>query len=151
VSGNNSRQTFSTPTLAGSMTAFPYTIETAASLDDARLLMRQHRIRHLPVMEGGQLLGVISDRDIKLGLAVGAELREELGDPTVGDVCSDDVYQVDIHTPLQVVVEHMASHHQGSAVVLRHAKVVGVFTATDACRCLAELLDNSNPDGDEAA
>ncbi|MCG2635237.1 MAG: CBS domain-containing protein [Gammaproteobacteria bacterium] len=151
MSGNPSSSAPRKPTLANTMTAFPYTVAADAKLDEARLLMHEHHIRHLPVMRAGELVGVVSDRDIKLGMAVGAELQAELGSPLVGDVCSDRVYQADIHTPLQQVAEQMHRNHLGSAVVTRNDKVVGMFTATDACRCLDELLQEPSPPENDVA
>ena len=52
------------------MTKDPITIDVEQSVSDARSLMYSRGIRHLPVMEGSSLFGVVSDRDIKLAAAV---------------------------------------------------------------------------------
>ena len=139
------------PTLAASMTAFPYTVDVEISLTQARIMMAEHHIRHLPVMEEGALIGVISDRDIKLGMAVSAGLKSDIGVSVVGDVYSARVYQVDIQPPLEQVATGIYEGHIGSAVVTRHGKVVGMFTASDACRCLAALLQEPTPPEDDVA
>lgn len=100
--------------------------------------MIDHEIRHLPVLDGGTLVGLLSDRDIAFAANESAEgLADRL---RVRDVCSLDPYAVAPDTPLDVVVEEMAARRIGSAVVTDHGKIVGLFTATDACRCLAEFL-----------
>ena len=61
------------------MTPFPYSIDVDAPLAAAHQLMREHAFRHLPVTEGGALVGMLSDRDIKLILGpdfAGANERE---------------------------------------------------------------------------
>ncbi|MFQ5881808.1 MAG: CBS domain-containing protein [Candidatus Methylomirabilales bacterium] len=47
------------------MTRSPVTIPAEAPIRKAAELLRQHRIRHLPVLSGGRLCGVLSDRDLK--------------------------------------------------------------------------------------
>ena len=48
------------PLIKSVMTPFPYSIETERSLDDARAMMNRHNVHHLPVMQNGRLIGVIS-------------------------------------------------------------------------------------------
>jgi CBS domain-containing protein len=52
-----------TTTLAEVMTASPYTISPELSFGQALQLMHQHRIRHVPVVEGGKPVGIVSGRD----------------------------------------------------------------------------------------
>ena len=57
-------------------------------------------------------------------------------------------------TPLQRVVAEMAHRRIGSALITKDGRLAGIFTATDACRCLAELLAGRSdlpPNGSEAA
>jgi acetoin utilization protein AcuB len=100
--------------------------------------MRTSRIRHLPVLEGGQLVGMLTHRDLVL-----IESLKDV-DPkkvTVEDAMSTEVYTVSPDAPLDEVVREMAEKKYGSAVVIQNHKVVGIFTTVDACRTLAELLD----------
>jgi CBS domain-containing protein len=74
------------PQLKNVMTPFPYSVDVEAPVDEAERFMREHKIRHLPVMEKGVLKGVITDRDIKLML--GPDWRGKLaGVFTVTDAC----------------------------------------------------------------
>lgn len=125
------------PSIFSFMSTCPHTIGHEQNLASAESLMREHHIRHLPVLKAGVLSGILSDRDIKL-------CRDFVGaDDTnvkVGDVCSDSVYTVGPQSPLDEVAKEMARGKFGSAVVVDHEKVVGIFTAVDAMDALAKLL-----------
>lgn len=101
-------------------------------------MMREHRIRHLPVLHGGRLVGIITDRDLGL-----VESLKDV-DPakvTVEEGMSSVVYAVAPTTPLADVVRAMADHKYGSVVVMVKEKVVGIFTTVDLCRVLLHFLD----------
>jgi acetoin utilization protein AcuB len=139
------------PALKNVMTPFPYSIDADAPVDEALRFMREHRIRHLPVIDAGKLAGLVSDRDIKLMLGpdFAYPSAREL---KVRDVLVADSYIVELATPLLEVLAHMAEHRLGSAVVTRHGKLAGVFTTTDACRAFAEhLREPTTTSPDEAA
>jgi len=127
------------PTIKSVMSPFPYSVDVGASVADAQEFMREHRIRHLPVTQDGELVGSISDRDIKLVL--GPDFAYPDAESTrVADVLIRDAYIVDMNTGLDEVLSHMAEHHLGSAIVTRHGKLAGIFTVTDACHHFAEHL-----------
>ena len=56
------------PQIIAFMTPFPYSVEVDAPLEEAHKLMREHNFRHLPATCVGALVGILSDRDIKLAL-----------------------------------------------------------------------------------
>jgi acetoin utilization protein AcuB len=111
------------------MTPAPVSVSIEATLREAEDLMIDRGVRHLPVLENGTLVGVVSDRD----LASGSE-------GVVRDVCALDLYTVEPDAGLDEVLEQMAERQLGCVVVTRGAEVAGIFTATDACRCFAEEL-----------
>jgi CBS domain-containing protein len=127
------------PMVASAMTPFPCWIDIGDSLRRARGLMVEHQIRHLPVMQERSLVGVLSDRDLKRALdpTLGLPPEDEL---FVRDAYVSDPYVVDSSTALDVVLEHMAAHHVGSALVTSHGRLAGIFTATDACRLYCDHL-----------
>jgi CBS domain-containing protein len=127
------------PAVASVMTPFPYAIRLDDTLRHARSMMTQHDIRHLPVLRDHGLVGILTDRDLKRALnpALGLPNLDEL---FVRDVYLPEPYSVDVTTPLDVVLEHMATRHVGSAIVTKHGRVAGIFTATDACRVYCEHL-----------
>lgn len=140
------------PPIKAVMTPFPWYIHLEDGLEHARDVMREHDIRHLPVTNRGALVGVVTDRDVQLLLGPGrvAEGRDAL---KVEDACVPGAYVVDLSVPLDRVLREMAERHIGSALITKNGKLAGIFTATDACRCLAEYLGARfpTPGGDEAA
>lgn len=119
------------------MSVAPVTIEPDRSLAEAHRLMRERGIRHLPVVEGGRLVGVISQRDVYLletleGIDTAAE--------AVGEAMSAEPYAVAPDAPLDEVAATMAERRIGSAVVVDRGAVIGLFTTVDALRALATVL-----------
>jgi acetoin utilization protein AcuB len=125
------------PAISRFMTLCPWTIERTATLADAHELMRDHKIRHLPVVDNGELCGVISERDLLF-----YETRsEERPDAIAVDVVMTvNPFIVTSDTPLDEVAEIMGAHKYGSVVVVGRDGVEGIFTATDACEAFAQTL-----------
>jgi CBS domain-containing protein len=134
------------PRVKSVMTPFPYSVSADATVAEAQALMASHHVRHLPVKKGTSLIGVVSERDVQLAL----DPLQGKGDPglRVRDVASLDLYVVDLSTPLDEVLAHMARLHVGCALVRKGTKLVGVFTTSDACRLFGEYLrgDDDSPD-----
>jgi acetoin utilization protein AcuB len=125
------------PTVRQYMTHNPHTIGREQTLDVAHRVMREHRVRHLPVLEGGKLVGLVSQRDLHLI----ETLRDvDPAETTVEEAMTMDVYVTAPNTPLAEAARVMAENKYGSAVVVDRAKIVGVFTTVDALLALAQLL-----------
>lgn len=125
------------PTIDMYMTPAPHTIEPSRPLAEAHRMMRTHDIRHLPVVEGGALVGLVSRGDLHL-----FETLDGI-DPEVIPVCEAmvaPVYSVAPDGKVRDVAMHMAQHKYGSAVVVDGGKVVGIFTAVDGLVGLSMLL-----------
>ena len=117
------------------MSPGPHTIGREQSLAAAKQLMHKSHVRHLPVLHGGQLVGVISERELDvIGALPGSKQL------SVEDAMVPDVYVTSQDTELATVVSDMARLKVGSAIVVEGDDVVGVFTAVDGLRALAELL-----------
>jgi acetoin utilization protein AcuB len=126
------------PPIARYMTCQPWTIRSDAKLSQAQQLMREHGIRHLPVLEGGVLVGIVSERDLRLIETIPGTDPDEL---TVEEAMVADVYTVTALDSVDFVVEKMAERKYGSAVVLNtRGAVEGIFTTVDALQVLAEVL-----------
>ena len=125
--------------MAAVMTPFPFYVDVSDSLLRAPDLMREHEVRHLPVVKNHALLGILTDRDLKRALDpdLGLPSKDEL---FVRDIYRPDPYVVDDHASLDDVLEHMATQHLGSALVTKHGRLAGIFTSTDACRVYCEQL-----------
>jgi acetoin utilization protein AcuB len=120
------------------MTEAPHSIGADQSLAVAHQMMRAHGIRHLPVLRAGKLVGVVSQRDLYL-----VETLRDV-DPTsasVEEAMTQDAYAVARTTPLARVARTMADKKIGCAIVMEDGEVVGIFTAVDALRALARVLE----------
>jgi acetoin utilization protein AcuB len=138
----------SPPTVRRVMTPFPWSIEAGRTVAEAWMMMSEHGIRHLPVTQDGELVGLVSGRD--LGLAMDARLgAPRAAGLSVGELAEREPYMVDLTTPVEFVAREMAERRLGSALVTRQGKLVGIFTTTDACRLLADLLGGRRPDDDD--
>lgn len=138
------------PSIKSVMTPFPYAVDSEAPLEAAREQMASHDIRHLPVKRAGELVGVISDRD--LTRAERETKGRRRGEVRVGEVCCHEVYVVDLEEPLDNVLLHMARERLGSTLVVKEERLAGIFTTVDACRAFAEYLRREQPaGGDDAA
>jgi acetoin utilization protein AcuB len=138
------------PQVIAFMTPFPHTIDIDAPLASAHKIMREHRFRHLPVTSHEGIVGVLTDRDIDLVLDPGSGGSNET-ELKVRDAFIEKPCIVAASTPVARVARLMADHHIGSAIVTKHDKLVGIFTVTDACRALAEVLHDHDDEPDIVA
>lgn len=128
------------PMIQKVMTTLPHTIGQDIPLKTAMSLMREYGIRHLPVLEASRVVGVLTDRDVKLAASF-APQGAQADALTVEDVMTPEPYTVAPETPLNHVVTEMAEHKYGCAIVQQaNGKVVGIFTAVDGLRTLGETL-----------
>ena len=120
------------------MTPVPLTAEASMSVRKGLELMREYRIRHLPVAAGNKLVGIVSDRDLKVALAFPGP-----GELSIADVMHSDIYSVHPNATLKDVVNEMADQKYGCAVVQGDREgIAGIFTATDALLAFSEMLSN---------
>ena len=118
------------------MTPSPITVGRDQSLAVAHEMMRKNRIRHLPVLDGGALVGIVTERDLRLVESItGTDPSATL----VEDAMTSDPYVVTAGTPLRAVAEAMVEHKYGCAVVMERGAVAGIFTTVDALRALLDF------------
>jgi acetoin utilization protein AcuB len=122
------------------MTPSPHSIGRSQSLSTALERMRAHDVRHLPVLDGGRIVGVLSQRDV---LFVETLRDVDPSTVTVEEAMSTEVYAVAPDVPLAEVAAEMAQHKYGCVAVVDHGHVVGIFTSVDALRALVVLLGPS--------
>ncbi len=125
------------PKIQKFMTTTPLTVGRSETVAAAHKMMREHDIRHLPVVDGEALVGIVSQRDLHLIETLKDVDAEKV---TVEDAMTTTPYTVSPDASLDEVVAEMAEKKYGSALVVSNHKVVGVFTTVDAMRALAELL-----------
>ncbi len=124
------------PNVKHYMTREPYSIRSTDSLTCAKDVMRSHLVRHLPVIDGERLVGVLSDRDISVVEAVPGT---DLDHVEVGRVMEPPI-AVWGEDPLDEVSDLMAKQRRDCVVVKGGNGVAGIFTATDALQALADLV-----------
>src|SRR4051812_9032706 len=102
------------------MTHSPHVIGKEEPLAEASEKMRVHDVRHLPVLDGEKLVGILSERDLFF-----IETFKSVDPRTtpVQAAMNPDTYAVSPETTLREVVKTMANHKYGSAVVFRNATV----------------------------
>lgn len=139
------------PNLKAAMTPFPYYVQLDTTLNTVKKLIQDHNIHHIPVMSSGEIVGVITGKDIEAREKMGVDDFEKTLE--VLHVHIAKPYIVDINEPFENVLLTMADKHIGSAVITKHGKLVGVFTYIDACRYFGEYLKAKFPkiNGNDAA
>jgi acetoin utilization protein AcuB len=126
------------------MTHAVITVGPETNVTEARSQMANKRIRHLLVTEGSRLLGIVTDRDIRLNLASPAtslsvwELNFLLARLTVGEVMTKAVLIVDPARDAREAARIMLDHRIGALPVLDGDRLVGIVTETDLVRAFAE-------------
>lgn len=126
------------------MTRVPITTPPDTPVLDARQLMVKERIRHLLVTEHGRLVGVVTDRDVRLNLPSPAtslsvwEINHLLARLTVGQVMSKYVITVDPDRDARDAARIMLDEKIGALPVLEGDHLVGIITETDLLRALVK-------------
>lgn len=126
------------PTVQKYMTALPHTIGLDQTLEKAEKMMGEYRVRHLPVLEGGQLVGILSDRDVRL---VESFRDVDPRNVTVAEAFTPEPYITTPNTPLTEVCREMAQHKYGCALICDNKKLVGIFTWVDALNAFDQLME----------
>jgi acetoin utilization protein AcuB len=130
------------------MTPDPVTVTPQSHLAEVWDLMRERGIRHVPVVQAGVLVGMLSDRDLasvdvaRVLTMEGADaLRRVLDTPVVG-IMSSDVISVEPEAALEDVVELMLEHTVGALPVVRPdtREVVGIVSYIDVLRAVRDLV-----------
>jgi acetoin utilization protein AcuB len=131
------------------MTTYPVTVTTEATIAEALDIMRDLDVRHVPVVERGALVGMLSDRDLAhLDVAAslteaGAEaLKRKLMTPVVKAMTAD-VISVEPETELSEVVALLLEHRIGAIPVVHPdtRAVVGIVSYVDVLRAVQDSLE----------
>ncbi len=124
----------------------PLTISPDATLAEAKSLLSQQRIRHLPVVEGGALRGIITDRDIRQASFPGPpgrpapETEALLGLIKVSEAMNRNVIATSPEASIGEAAKLLLSHKIGGLPVLEGDRLVGIITETDLLEALIEIV-----------
>ena len=133
------------------MTADVVTASPATTLAEALALTRKHRIRHLPVVADDQLVGLVTDRDLRLAMPPiwaeqqGDEIRDALRNKTVAEFMVKTIVTTAPEAPIEQAARLLYEHKIGCLPVMSGEKLVGILTETDVLRSFAELFGGGQP------
>ena len=130
-----------------SMTREVVTLAPDDTAKAALALCRERRIRHLPVLEGGRLVGIVSDRDLRSAAPPlgGAGRATALAQIRVGDVMADEVVTVLPSDPIEQAANTMRERRIGCLPVVEDDDLVGIITASDVMDALVYLVGAHEP------
>jgi acetoin utilization protein AcuB len=128
------------------MTSGPITIGPNHSIGTALAKMRRGGFRRLPVVQSEKLIGIITDRDLRLAMNSPYVLREGWYDSylmehiEVRSCMTSTPITASVNDNLIDVVELMEEEKIGGLPIVEGDKLVGIITETDLLNCLIELL-----------
>lgn len=126
------------PQIMKYMTRVPISVEKDAPLLEAAQLMQEHQIRHLAVLHGGKIVGVLSNTDVTLIMTLNGVNMEKV---KVRDCYTSNPFKVTPETPLDVVLDVMAENKYGCVLINDNDHLVGIFTWIDALKATKTLLE----------
>ncbi|HPP64372.1 MAG TPA: CBS and ACT domain-containing protein [Anaerolineales bacterium] len=124
----------------------PITIGPEMSINDALALFKKERIRRAPVIKGGKLVGIVSEKDLLNASPSPAttlsiwEMNYLLSKLTVSEVMTKNVITVAEDTPIEEAARIMADNKIGGLPVVKGARVVGIITETNLFKMFLELM-----------
>ena len=123
------------------------TLPPEASVAEALALCRERRIRHMPILEEGRLIGIVSDRDLR-------DASPTLGDPErtkalqeirVGEVMTQEVTTIDPKDFIENAAQEMYELKIESLPVVAEEELIGIITSSDMMRALVTLAGLPEP------
>lgn len=124
----------------------PITIGPEMSIHDALAMFKKERIRRAPVIKGGKLVGIVSEKDLLNASPSPAttlsvwEMNYLLSKLTVAEVMTKDVITVSEDTPIEEAARIMADNKIGGLPVVKGTRVVGIITETNLFKMFLELM-----------
>jgi acetoin utilization protein AcuB len=123
----------------------PVTVRPADGVRKAAQLMEARRIRHLPVVHNGRLVGMLSDRDVKLSLGDGPPRAGLLPPEVVEDAMSAPAAALSAGASASAAARRMLAERISAVPLLRAGRVVAVITDTDLMRAYARGRESYSP------
>ena len=124
----------------------PVTVSRSDTLDHALKTLETWRIRHLPVVEGDRVVGIVSDRDLKKAAPSPFD-RETVEEflrltcaVTVKEVMSKEVVTTSPHAPIEEAASLLFRKRIGALPVVQEGRLVGIITETDVLGVLTEMM-----------
>jgi acetoin utilization protein AcuB len=127
------------------MTRDPHTISSADTIGKAAELFDRYEIRHLPVCDGGRVVGMITHRDLRRAHPVSAirdpgQHEAYLKETKVKQIMASPALTVTPSTPMKDAVQILIETKFGGLPVVEEGKLVGILSPIDALKALLDLL-----------
>lgn len=128
------------------MSGNPQFLSPNASMREAVMLFQRHHIRHIPVVEGGSLVGIVTDRDIRRAspsLLSGINQNDYdavLDSTQLSRIMTRQPLTVSPESEVVDAVRILVEKKAGGLPVVKDGRVVGMFTSSDALRVLLNVL-----------
>ena len=122
--------------IANYMTPNPLTIGPRAGVEEALNALRQKNVRHLPVVDKGKILGIITDKDIRSTLD-----PTVLSELTMADIMTKNPVTVPIDASIQDAARLIFEKKTTGLLVTKNGQLVGIVTLADMLKVLVEILD----------
>lgn len=133
--------------VAKRMTPNPITVKSETSVAEASELMKSNKVRRLPVVDAGKLLGIVTDRDLREASPSQAtsldkfELNYLLSKMLVKDVMRKNVVTIDVNAVIEEAALLMYKNKIGGIVVINSmGDVVGIITETTIFKCFVDVM-----------
>lgn len=132
------------------MTPHVHTASPDTTLADVLSITRAHRIRHVPIVENDRLVGLVTDRDLRLAMPPiwadkHGELMEALHTKRVGELMTTDIVTASPETPVEEAAVLLYTHRIGCLPIIEDDRLVGILTETDLLRAFADLFGTRTP------
>jgi acetoin utilization protein AcuB len=130
-----------------SMTREVVTVGPETTALEALTLGREHEVRHLPVIEDGRLVGIISDRNLRSAAPPpnDPDRRATLQEIRVGDVLVREVVTASPDDPIEHAASEMYERRIGCLPVVEDDALVGILTTSDVMRAFVRLTGANEP------
>jgi len=121
------------------------------TLPEAMRLMRERGIRHLPVLQDGRLVGIVSDRDVKRAMASTAtsleahELRYLLDRLSVAEIMTRGVVTIGPMFPVEEAARLMVERKISALPVTEGERLIGIVTETDVLTLFVKAMGAAEP------
>ena len=120
----------------------PITAIESTPIEELIRLMKVHEVRHLPILRGQKVVGIVSDRDVRVASGLNSSERKLI---EAQHIMAVDPVSVNFRDSLDEVAFAMSKNKIGSVVVNDdNEKLIGIFTATDALNALIEIARMNN-------
>ena len=140
------------------MTPEPYTLRETDSLNDARKIMTEKHIRHIPIIDNdndNHVLGLVTQRDVLAATEPGFKVQTkgiscEL-DIKLADIMIRDVSVIHREDSLRQAALYIQSHKYGCLPVVSDDRLVGIITDSDFIDIAINLLEQAEIMEEEAS